>query len=249
MDLAGVVNVLWRRLPLVVAGGVLALVGSVLLAYHVSPSAPHLVARETVRGVASNRVLVDTPTSQVVEAAPKGSDTLLQRADLLADAVATDAGIAMIVRRLGIPRAELSVYNPATLAPETAIPLPVRASEAAASAGVPYALTVARDPLLPIISLFAWAPDRRRAAELVDAGVAAMRAIAAPAPGTPAVLVADPVGRTQAATVVKTRKRKAAAAGAVLFGMWCIAIVVASGARRAWRRTARVQVAARPASR
>ena len=60
-----------------------------MTAYRISLAPPKLESRQYHVGVASARVLVDTPDSQVVDLNPKGADALSSRASLLANLMAS----------------------------------------------------------------------------------------------------------------------------------------------------------------
>ena len=83
MDTVTILRDLWRRRLLVVGVAIVAVLVGVAVMYKVS-FPPKLESRKYEVGVATSSILVDTPNSQVVEVAPKGSDTLGVRANLLA---------------------------------------------------------------------------------------------------------------------------------------------------------------------
>ena len=94
---------LWRlRLAVLVVFAIALLVG-LAVAFRL----PSLESRQDKVGVATVRVLVDTPTPQIVDIAPKGAETLVGRTTLLAslmvDGVVKDA----IARRAGLRPSEL----------------------------------------------------------------------------------------------------------------------------------------------
>src|SRR3954463_13979071 len=102
MDTVTILRRLWRFRLLVASAALFAIVVGCLVVYRYS--APlKLESRKYVVGVATARILVDTPASQVVDIAPKGSDLLGGRATLLANlmvdgeiktAIAKKAGLA-----------------------------------------------------------------------------------------------------------------------------------------------------------
>src|SRR3712207_5798787 len=59
--------------------------------------------------VAKTRVVLDTPDSQLVKVAPAGVDTLLWRAGLVANLVASEAMTEEITRLARIPADQLAV--------------------------------------------------------------------------------------------------------------------------------------------
>ena len=83
MDTVTILRDLWRLRRAVVIVALLALITGTAVLYKIS-FPPELEGRRYEVGVATARILVDTPSSQVVEVAPKGSDSLGVRANLLA---------------------------------------------------------------------------------------------------------------------------------------------------------------------
>ena len=99
---------------------------AVLVGLAVAFKLPSLESRKYDVGIATARVLVDTPSSQVVKVAPKGSDALGVRANLIANlmvegdvkaAIAQKAGIAPD-KLIGVP--ETAVGPPPDLGPTPA---------------------------------------------------------------------------------------------------------------------------------
>ena len=99
MDTVKILRELTRHRLLLSAACLLALLVGAAVLY--TPSLPPK-SRDYTVGVASASILLDTPSSQVVDVAPRGSDTLGNRANLLAslmvdgdvkNTIAHDAGI------------------------------------------------------------------------------------------------------------------------------------------------------------
>src|SRR3954470_10706961 len=102
MNSVTILRNLWHRRMLVAVAGFVAFAAGWLFAFGPALSFPPKPRGYTV-GVATANLLVDTPRSQVVDVAPKGSDTLAARANVLAnlmvdgevkDAIAKRAGVA-----------------------------------------------------------------------------------------------------------------------------------------------------------
>ena len=89
MEAITILRELWRLRYLVFLGAMLALAIALMTAYRISLAPPKLESRQYHVGVASARVLVDTPDSQVVDLNPKGADALSSRATLLANLMAS----------------------------------------------------------------------------------------------------------------------------------------------------------------
>ncbi|MGZ5387499.1 MAG: hypothetical protein ACXWGS_08750, partial [Solirubrobacterales bacterium] len=93
MDAVTILREIWRcRVPVGVAAVVAIIVGLVLT-YTVSLPPK---SRKYDVGIASSRILVDTPSSQVVNVEPRGLETLGVRASVLAN-VMTEGEIKTII--------------------------------------------------------------------------------------------------------------------------------------------------------
>src|SRR4029079_8532435 len=102
---------LWRLKVAVIIVGVLSLLVGYAIAYEFKvPPTP----RSYTVGVASARILVDTPNSQVVEVAPKGSETLGARANVLANLMIDGTIKDEIAQRAGLRPDELVTGSLAT---------------------------------------------------------------------------------------------------------------------------------------
>jgi hypothetical protein len=165
MELVAIMRMLWRRRFLAALGLPLAIAVALLGGMGGSSHA----------GVATIRVVLDTPRSQLVHAAPSGADTLGWRAGFLGDLMASSPFKHRIAGYARVAERKLVVVNPSLAVPTVPTPLPTRASEAAAVTTEPYVLTVTCDEELPIILLKARAPERGEAARLVAAATRALK--------------------------------------------------------------------------
>src|SRR6476469_9423965 len=102
MDSVTILRNLWRLRQAVVVVALFALLVGVATVYKVSVPGK-LESRRYEVGVAVARILVDTPSSQVVEVAPKGSDSLGVRANLLASLMVDGVVKQAIAQRTGVP--------------------------------------------------------------------------------------------------------------------------------------------------
>ncbi len=150
MELVALLRVLWR-FRIAVAVGAIVAIGVGLM----------LTRGATSRfGVASMRVMLDTPQSQTVDANPTGAATLEWRAGLLADLMGSDALRLRIARQMGIPADSLVVTAPYLSVPVVPVPLPRHALDVAAVIPQPYQLAIQAASWLPIIRIDARAPSR-----------------------------------------------------------------------------------------
>ena len=170
MDAVTILREIWRcRLAVGVAAVVAILVG-LALTYTVSlppKSRKHEVA------IASSRILVDTPNSQVVTVEPRGLETLGARASVLANVMTEGEIKTIIAGAAGLHPNELH----AGVESEGVLPADLSAAAANPAAYLMTART-ATDPdnvPLPIIEIEAQAPDSAAAVRLADAAVAGLQ--------------------------------------------------------------------------
>jgi hypothetical protein len=171
MDTVTILRDLWRRRLLVFGVYLIALLMGTAVVYKISLFPPNLESRKYEVGVAVARILVDTPSSQVVEVAPKGSDTLGVRANLLASLMVDGVVKQAIAQRAGLQPNQLAGVTDAATEPS-----PVATAKGPRS----YILTTkvltnTGGDQLPIIELDAQAPDRVGAAKLAAAAISGLR--------------------------------------------------------------------------
>jgi hypothetical protein len=240
---------LWRLRLLVILGALLALFCAVLVSYRVSPASLKLESRQYHVGVASARMLIDTPASQVVDLNPKGADTLNSRASLLANLMVSTPVKSIIARDAGVQPDRLIAIAPTAPGsggPSVPTTLSQKAAEASKTPGA-YLLTLQSDETLPIISIDAQAPTAAAAARLANAATTGLRDYlrsVAGAQNLPAgrQIVVSGLGGAQAADQVRgPRKLFAIAAFIFVFGFACFAIIMISGIARGWRRAAALE--------
>lgn len=175
MDTVTILRQLWRMRVLVAGVCVFAVLVGAALHFRL----PSLDSRRYDVGVSTVNILVDTPSSQVVNVAPRGSDTTGARASLLAGLMAGGAIKSMIANRVGINPGQLvattgAVTNPSSLAGGSS----GTASESPPANGYSYNTQVPLDAdgnELPIIALSTQAPTAAGAAKLASAAVVALQ--------------------------------------------------------------------------
>jgi hypothetical protein len=240
---------LWRLRLLVILGALLALFCAVLVSYRVSLPSMKLESRQYQVGVASARMLIDTPASQVVDLNPKGADTLNSRASLLANLMVSTPVKSIIARDAGVAPDRLVAIAPTAPGsggPSVPTTLSQKAAEASKTPGA-YLLTLQSDETLPIISIDAQAPTAAAAARLANAATTGLRDYlrsVAGAQNLPAgrQIVVSGLGPAQAADQVRgPRKLFAIAAFVFVFGFACFAIIMITGIARGWRRAAALE--------
>jgi hypothetical protein len=170
LDTVTILRDLWRLRSAVVMVALLALIAGTAVIYKVSVPAD-LESRRYEVGIATARILVDTPSSQVVEVAPKGSDSLGVRANLLASLMVDGVVKAAIAQRAGLPPRKLIGITEAATEPSP-VAKPPSPRDFVLTTRV---VTNAGGDQLPIIEVDAQAPDRAGAARLGAAAIAGLR--------------------------------------------------------------------------
>lgn len=239
MELITILHRLWRRRKLVAIGFALSVAAGLLVSFRVSLFPPDLQSRQHTIGVSVAHLLVDTPKSTVVDLAPIGADTLGERADLLANLMATTPVEASIASRMSIPLQRLVIVPPST-PPVVFTPLAQNTSKKG-PAPATYRVEVTTDPTIPMISMTAQAPSPYAAARLANNAVAALQdylqgvASYQDVPGQRR-LVVTPLGTAIAGVATRgPRRLYAVAAALVLFAGFCAAIIIMPGIVRQWR--------------
>jgi hypothetical protein len=243
MELVKLLRELWRRRLLVgLVAGLSAGVG-IVVAVKPSELPSRLDGRSYRVGIATARILVDTPRSQVVVVTPAGSDTLGTRASLLASLMTDGTLAASIAHRAGLRAAELAARSQSGPAPPPGLPDRGRDARELRTRVV----TNGVGDQLPIIEVEAQAPGAREAAALAKAAVAGLRAfldskaaeqrvpearrLRVSALGSPAVSEAQRGPTPELAALVGV--------GAFLAG--CALILLAGAFARGWRQAAHAE--------
>jgi hypothetical protein len=211
--------------------------GAMLLAVAVSLQPSFLPARltgtNTNSAAASTRLVLDARSEPAIDLASGTADTLGLRAGLLSDLLTTETTRSAIARSAGIKPYELAIIGPAMGRPPLAIPLALRATDAASTTTEPYVLTLSTDLEIPIITLRAGAPDVSSAARLVSTARASIEQIVATRATRGAGLIVRRLGLIRTETTVGERKSGVGFVLAILlFGAWLAAILVAHGLLR-----------------
>ncbi len=227
---------LWYRRAVVAIFAAVAIVVGGLVAYR--PSLPP-ESRKYEVGEATARILLDTPASQAVEVAPKGSETLGARANLLANLMAEGDIKAAIAKRAGLRADKLYASGPSSVGASPVAPEALRDHDANI-----LTMSVLTDDIggqLPIIDIDAQAVDAKRAAALANAAVTGLQDYLATKAAADKVddarrLQARALGAAQAADVARGPSPVLAAFAAILlFGLLCGLLLVVSALVRVWR--------------
>lgn len=235
MDTVTILRELWRRRLLVVGVALVAVLAGVALLYKISFPAK-LESRRYEVGIATASILVDTPSSQVVDVAPKGSDTLGMRANLLASVMVDGVVKASIASTAGLDAKDLVGISTSAQDQPTSRPKDHR---------VPVLTTrVVTDndgAELPIISLQAQASNAEQASRLASAAIVGLRdyldstAAAQRIPDAKRLNVSE-LGQPQARIVTRGPTNLVGVGVVILvFCLGCGAILAVVGLSRAWR--------------
>jgi hypothetical protein len=233
----GILRDLWRTRSLVALFFLVSAAVGLLLLFR--PGLPPQ-SRAYSLGAASAQILVDTPESQMVQVAPKGSETLGARASLLANLMAQGELKAAIARRVGLRPDDLLTAGPGASAPTTGDGATVTPGPDASvlTTGV---VTNSAGQALPIVSVAAQAPDAQRAAKLADAAVAGLGAYLDAKAAAQRVayahrLRARGLGPAQGHTVSRGPGRMVALIASLFtFAALCGSFLLVSALARAWR--------------
>jgi hypothetical protein len=160
---------LWRHRVATLLIAVVSVVAGVLVVYKVSASG--LESRTYEVGIASARILVDTPESQVVDVSPKGSDTLGIRANLLANLMVDGVVKTAIAKRAGLAPSQF--YGVAESATDAAADTSPKNPRKAMILSTKVLMTPDGDRM-PIIEIETQAPDTEGAKRLADASISGL---------------------------------------------------------------------------
>jgi hypothetical protein len=168
VDTVTILRKLWRLRMLVAAIAVFAILVGVFISYKL----PSFESRKYEVGVATARILVDTPASQVVDLSPKGQESLGERTTLLSSLMVDGEIKTEIARRAGLRPDELIGINEDATGPDAAAPTPDRRSSVLST----QVTMISGSSWLPIIQIATQAPTRQGAQSLANAAVAGLRA-------------------------------------------------------------------------
>jgi hypothetical protein len=233
MQTVTILRDLWRMRLVLCLIAMVAVVGGYLVAYR--PSLPP-EARSYSVGIATAKVLVDTPRSQVVEILPRGYETLSSRADVLASLMVDGEIKSVIARNANLPVDRIFASSKSPDNPDVATTLTARSLALTTS----VALNSDMSPL-PIIKVETQAPTIEQAISLANAAVAGLteyldvKAVDETIPDRRRIRV-RPLGTAQGHQSGRGPGRMMAIMVAVfLFGAGCALALALSAVIRGWR--------------
>jgi hypothetical protein len=233
MQLYAILNELWRRrivvgIALVVSGFI-----GLMVAFKVTPGLPpKLASRAHEIGVASTRVLINTPNSIVADLNPAGGASLSTHAQLLGNLLSSDQVHNAIAKSAGLAPTDLTI-SPLAVGGVVQTPLAVTAPAPVGASSV----SVNADPLLPLINIKATAPTPTQAAALANGSVRVLQSYIQ----TVAAEEGIPISRRPVITSLGSAvglpsttgasKMYSAIAIILLFGLSCYVILVVTGGK------------------
>ncbi|MBV9335973.1 MAG: hypothetical protein JO243_08770 [Solirubrobacterales bacterium] len=233
MNFASILFKLSRRRGLVAGAALLGLLAGFLVAFR--PSLPPQSRRYHV-GTATVRILIDTPSSQLIAVDPSGLDTLAARADLIAGLMVDGTVKAGAAERVGVSPSKIEGIS-ATAAGAAPSPAPKSRGYVLST----KVLTDVNGNQLPVVEISTQAPDAGRAAGLANAAVVSLQgyldvqAAAEKVPQNQRIHVVD-LGPAQASELTRgPGAMLAAALAGFVFLVACAAILLIPALVRDWR--------------
>lgn len=171
---------LWGLRSGVVVSLLAASIGALWSIQKITLFPPGLTARSLEMATASTRVVVDTPTSALVDLRQDtySLDGLRNRAVVLGNVIASTRVRQNIARRLDLPIGTLRIQPPLTR--EQSAP-PVDSENARRTSDIlkstdQYRLNIQANPTVPVLDIYAQSPTAESATVLVNAAVDELRA-------------------------------------------------------------------------
>ncbi len=180
MKLGKRISELWRMRPLVAASAAFALVVAIWSVAHVSILPPRIESRSLEMATAATHVVVDKPRSTILDLREDtySLEALRQRAVLLGNVVANGDVRDAIARHADVPSDELQIEPPLTPDQPRAVVASTdrkHATDLLASTDQ-YRLTIEANATVPVLDIYAQAPDAQSAALLANTAVHQLRA-------------------------------------------------------------------------
>jgi hypothetical protein len=242
MEYSRALIVLWQRRRWVAVGALVAAVAALLSVYRVGLFPPSLEGRTNVFSTASTEILVDTPSSAFADVA-SDLDPLETRASVFARFLTSPTAIQLIARKSRLPGDAIEAQGPYDLNEPTFSqgPTAEQRSSQIIGEGAVYRLRFENNPILPIVAVFAQAPNTREAVKLATAAGAALRAyvtklqIRHQTPTNRRVEIRQ-LGKAVGGVVNRGANIEIATlVFLVVFGSWCLLLIPARTVAQGWR--------------
>lgn len=233
MQLYAILNELWRRRLRVGLALIVSVLVGLMVGFKISPGLPpHLSSRQHEVGVASTRVLINTPSSIVADLNPAGGSSLATHAQLLGNVISSEQVHNALAKRAGLPPSDLTIA-PLAVGGVIKTPLAVTAPAPVGASSV----SVNADPLLPLITITATAPTPKLAASLANGSVSVLQSYVQRVAAEEGIAPSRRPVITSLGSAVGVpstsgpSKMYSALAIILLFGFSCYVILVASGGK------------------
>jgi hypothetical protein len=165
--------------PLVIVCALFALLMATWSVYSISLLPPKLTPRALKMATATTHVVVDTPTSSVLDLRQNSYDfdAMTQRAIVLGNVIANGAVRESIASKAGIQSQQLQVTAPFTRRQPRSVGTTnqKKTSDIFASTDQ-YRLNIQANPSVPMLDIYAQAPDAKSAQTVANAAVDGLRA-------------------------------------------------------------------------
>ena len=242
MELVQTLRPLWNRRRLVGVGALIAAIAAILSVYEVGIFPPSLTSRTNVFATASTQLLVDTPASSFADTA-NDIEPLDARAGVFARFLASPVAVALIAREAKLPAEAIEAQGPFELdAPEIQQgPTADRRSSQIVGEGAVYRLRFENNPALPIVTIFAQAPNEDAAVKLATAVPAALRTYIDRIQAEQQIpaerrVVIRALGKATGGVVNQGANLQIATlVFVVVLGVWCMMLIPAQTIARGWR--------------
>jgi hypothetical protein len=240
MELVAIGQELWRRRIALAIAFFVALLAGMSVLYHL----PSLKKKSLSYGSATTQFLLDSNRSSLGNASTDLTG-LATRAAVFTRFMTSPEVQSAVARHAGVPAARLSVdapVDPGGPQGSTQPPAERRSSQLAAEADR-YRVFVQNEQALPVVDVYAQAPDAPSAVKLADAAVRGMQDTLARMRSelpiaTASQLRIDQLGPARGSEVTQNGSKLLALAVFVLvFAVGCVAIVLGSRLVEEWRLT------------
>ena len=236
---------LWRRRPYLLASAALALVVAIWSVARISVVPPGIESRSLEMATAATHVVVDKPRSTILDLREDtySLEALRQRAIVLGNVIANGEVRDAIAQHAQVPSDKLQIAPPLTPNQPRAVVASTdrkHATDLLASTDQ-YRLSIQANPTVPMLDIYAQAPDPASAALLANTAVDQLRAylselaVSQQTPEGHQVRLLQ-LGRAEG-TVINAGidVQVAVLVFLITFGIACATLIFASRVRDGWR--------------
>jgi hypothetical protein len=239
---------LWRMRPVVAASALLAIVVAIWSVARISILPPRIESRSLEMATAATHVVVDKPRSTILDLREDtySLEALRQRAIVLGNVIANGEVRDAIAHHADVPSDKLQIAPPLTPNQPRAVVASTdrkHATDLLATTDQ-YRLSIQANPTVPMLDIYAQAPDPERAALLANTAVEQLRAyldklaVSEQTPEGHQVRLLQ-LGRAEGAVINASIDVQIALLVFVLtFAIACATLIFASRVRDGWRTEA-----------